>query len=113
MERVSLIKVVIVSLLIVPTSWDEVKAPGASGLEQTYDFVDMLGFCGWLHVLVRKHKDVGIACLAQTVNVVRLTHCRMNCANRSTDLTSHDSTGRDAIPDYILPVSSSNFLRVT
>lgn len=52
------------------SSWDEAKAPGATGLEQIYDYTDMLGFCGWLHVLVRGHKDVGLACLAQTVNVV-------------------------------------------
>jgi alpha-N-arabinofuranosidase len=50
--------------------WDELKAFGSIGLEQTYDYTDMLGFCGWLHALVRKHKDLGMACLAQTVNVV-------------------------------------------
>lgn len=51
--------------------WDETKAPGSADLEQTYDYTDMLGFCAWLNVLLRKHKDVAIACLAQTVNVVR------------------------------------------
>jgi alpha-N-arabinofuranosidase len=50
--------------------WDESKAPGAVGLEQWYDYTDMLGFCAWLNVLVRKHKDIGIACLAQSVNVI-------------------------------------------
>nr|XP_019049579.1 alpha-N-arabinofuranosidase [Kwoniella bestiolae CBS 10118]OCF28509.1 alpha-N-arabinofuranosidase [Kwoniella bestiolae CBS 10118] len=50
--------------------WDDVKARGANGLEQTYDYTDMLGFCAWLNVLVRKHKDIGIACLAQSVNVI-------------------------------------------
>ena len=50
--------------------WDELKATGASGLEQHYDYTDMLGFCAWLNVLVRKHKDLGMACLAQSVNVV-------------------------------------------
>ncbi|WWC86548.1 uncharacterized protein L201_001425 [Kwoniella dendrophila CBS 6074] len=50
--------------------WDDVKAPGSNGLEQTYDYTDMLGFCAWLNVLVRKHKDIGIACLAQSVNVI-------------------------------------------
>ncbi|WRT64407.1 uncharacterized protein IL334_001339 [Kwoniella shivajii] len=50
--------------------WDELKAPGAVGLEQKYDYTDMLGFCAWLNVLVRKHKDIGIACLAQSVNVI-------------------------------------------
>ncbi|CAO1633744.1 unnamed protein product [Jaminaea pallidilutea] len=50
--------------------WDEVKAPANNGLEQTYDFVDMLGVAAWLHVLVRKHREVGMACIAQSVNVI-------------------------------------------
>jgi alpha-N-arabinofuranosidase len=50
--------------------WDEVKAPGSAGLEQAYDFTDALGVCAWLNVLVRKHEQVGIACIAQSVNVV-------------------------------------------
>ena len=50
--------------------WDEVKAPGSRGLEQSYDFTDMLGFVAWLNLLVRNHQDLGLACLAQTVNVV-------------------------------------------
>lgn len=50
--------------------WDEVKAPGSGGLEQSYDFTDMLGFVAWLNLLVRNHQDLGLACLAQTVNVV-------------------------------------------
>lgn len=50
--------------------WDTVKAPGSNGLEQTYDYTDMLGVAAWLAVFVRKHRDIGIACLAQTVNVI-------------------------------------------
>lgn len=50
--------------------WDDVKAPGENGLEQTYDYTDMLGFVAWLTLLVRQHKDVGLACLAQSVNVI-------------------------------------------
>jgi alpha-N-arabinofuranosidase len=53
--------------------WDEVKAPGSGGLEQTYDFTDMLGFVAWLNLLMRNHDDLGLACLAQTVNVVSST----------------------------------------
>lgn len=30
----------------------------------------MLGVAGWLNLLVRKSKDVGIACIAQSVNVI-------------------------------------------
>lgn len=52
--------------------WDEVKAPGngSNGLEQWYDYTDMLGVVAWLNVLVRKSKEVGIACIAQSVNVI-------------------------------------------
>lgn len=50
--------------------WDETKAPGSTGLEQEYEYVDMLGVAAWLNLLVRKHKDVGIACIAQSVNVI-------------------------------------------
>ena len=50
--------------------WDETKAPGSVGLEQTYEYVDMLGVAAWLNTLVRKSKEVGIACIAQSVNVV-------------------------------------------
>ncbi|EST07240.1 Alpha-L-arabinofuranosidase, C-terminal [Kalmanozyma brasiliensis GHG001] len=50
--------------------WDEVKAPGSQGLEQAYDYTDMIGVVAWLNILVRKSKDVGIACIAQSVNVI-------------------------------------------
>ena len=50
--------------------WDETKAPSASGLEQTYDYTDMLGVCAWLNLLVRRSGDVGLACIAQSVNVI-------------------------------------------
>lgn len=53
--------------------WDLVKAPGSAGLKQIYDYTDLLGSVAWLSVLVRKHKDLGLACLAQTVNVVSCT----------------------------------------
>jgi hypothetical protein len=51
-------------------SWDDIKAPGNFGLEQAYDFTDALGVAGWLNVLVRQSKSVGIACIAQSVNVM-------------------------------------------
>lgn len=50
--------------------WDKNKGNAKNGLEQWYDYTDMLGFVAWLHILVRKHKEVAIACLAQSVNVV-------------------------------------------
>jgi alpha-N-arabinofuranosidase len=61
-------------LMIQWNVWDEVKAPGSGGLEQAYDFTDMLGFVAWLNLLVRNHDDLGLACLAQTVNVVSPPH---------------------------------------
>lgn len=54
--------------------WDKRKANAKNGLEQWYDYTDMLGFCAWLHILVRKHKEVAIACMAQSVNVVSVIH---------------------------------------
>ena len=54
--------------------WDETKAPARghpkTDIEQRYDFTDMLGFTGWLHALLRQHRHLGMACLAQSVNVV-------------------------------------------
>lgn len=61
--------------------WDDEKGNSKNGLQQTYDYTDMLAMSAWLNLLVRKHKDIGIACLAQSVNVVsrqttRLPSCR-------------------------------------
>lgn len=53
--------------------WDELKGHAENGLAQVYDYSDMLGFVAWLNVLVRKHDDLGLACLAQSVNVVSIS----------------------------------------
>ncbi|PWN94989.1 glycoside hydrolase [Tilletiopsis washingtonensis] len=50
--------------------WDDHKATPQRGLEQRYDYTDMLGTIAWLHVLVRNADRVPIACLAQSVNVL-------------------------------------------
>jgi len=50
--------------------WDEKKATSKNGLTQVYDFADALGFVAWLNLLVRQHRDLGLACLAQSVNVL-------------------------------------------
>ena len=50
--------------------WDEGKTPQGGGLEQPYDYSDGLAMAAWLNVLVRQHKDLGLACLAQTVNAI-------------------------------------------
>lgn len=52
--------------------WDESVAPGTKGGEQEYNFTDALGFVAWCNLLVRQSHDVPIACMAQTVNVVRI-----------------------------------------
>jgi alpha-N-arabinofuranosidase len=93
--------------------WDESKAPGAAGLEQWYDYTDLLGFCAWLNVLVRKHKDIGIACLAQSVNVVSRTRMvsRTDVTTDCSDLASHDQAGRNLQADHLLPVTRSSYCR--
>lgn len=55
------------------SSWDEKKATSKNGLTQVYDYTDALGFVAWLNLLVRQHRDLGLACLAQSVNVVSAT----------------------------------------
>lgn len=50
--------------------WDQTKAAPDGGLEQIYDFTDTLGQVAWLNMLVRQSKDVAIACIAQSCNVI-------------------------------------------
>lgn len=64
--------------------WDTVKAPAERGLEQAYDYTDMLGVVAWLNVLVRQHKDVAVACLAQSVNVIAPLMARPDGVLRQT-----------------------------
>lgn len=50
--------------------WDEFKAPGHLGGEQAYDLSDALGLAAWLNVFIRQSKYLGMANLAQSVNVL-------------------------------------------
>ena len=50
--------------------WDPVRAIGAAGAEERYTLSDALAVGVWLNVFVRKSREVGIACLAQSVNVI-------------------------------------------
>ncbi|KAF7125425.1 hypothetical protein CNMCM5793_001603 [Aspergillus hiratsukae] len=50
--------------------WDEHKAPGHLGGEQAYDLSDALGLAVWLNVFVRQSKHIGMANIAQSVNVL-------------------------------------------
>jgi alpha-N-arabinofuranosidase len=50
--------------------WDPVAAPGDKGGEQLYDVSDMLAVASWLNVFVRQAKYMGMATVAQSVNVI-------------------------------------------
>ncbi|KAI9876474.1 MAG: hypothetical protein M1823_007274, partial [Watsoniomyces obsoletus] len=50
--------------------WLPRRAPGSKGAEENYTLSDALGVGVWLNVFVRKSKDVDMACIAQSVNVL-------------------------------------------
>lgn len=50
--------------------WDPERAPGDQGAEERYTLSDALGVAVWLNVFVRQSKYIGMANLAQTVNVI-------------------------------------------
>jgi alpha-L-arabinofuranosidase len=50
--------------------WDPIRAPGDKGAEQMYDVCDMLAVASWLNVFVRQAKWLGMATIAQSVNVI-------------------------------------------
>jgi alpha-N-arabinofuranosidase len=50
--------------------WDPIRAEGSKGAEESYNLSDALAVGVWLNVFVRKSKDVGMACIAQSVNVI-------------------------------------------
>jgi alpha-N-arabinofuranosidase len=50
--------------------WDPIRAEGSKGAEENYNLSDALAVAAWLNVFIRKSKDVGMACIAQTVNVI-------------------------------------------
>lgn len=50
--------------------WLPSRAPGSKGGEEEYTLSDALAVAVWLNVLVRKSKDVEMACIAQSVNVL-------------------------------------------
>ena len=50
--------------------WLPTRAPGSKGAEETYTLSDALAVAVWLNVFVRKSKDVSMACIAQSVNVI-------------------------------------------
>ncbi|KFA61237.1 hypothetical protein S40285_08873 [Stachybotrys chlorohalonatus IBT 40285] len=50
--------------------WDPVRAPGWLGAEEKYTLSDALAVANWLNVLVRQSKYIGMATIAQSVNVI-------------------------------------------
>ncbi|KAK8220378.1 glycoside hydrolase superfamily [Phyllosticta capitalensis] len=50
--------------------WDPIRAPGEEGAEQKYTLSDALAVAAWLNVFVRQSKHVGMANIAQSVNVI-------------------------------------------
>ncbi|KAK2787906.1 hypothetical protein FQN53_004347 [Emmonsiellopsis sp. PD_33] len=50
--------------------WDPQRAVGSDGAEESYTLSDALAVAVWLNVFIRQSKDVGMACIAQSVNVI-------------------------------------------
>ena len=50
--------------------WDPARAPGYKGAEELYDVSDMLAVAVWLNVFIRQSKHIGMATVAQSVNVI-------------------------------------------
>lgn len=50
--------------------WDPIRAEGSKGAEENYTLSDALAVAVWLNVFVRKSRDVAMACIAQSVNVI-------------------------------------------
>lgn len=50
--------------------WDPVRAPGEQGAEEKYTLSDALAVAVWLNVFVRQSRFVGMANIAQSVNVI-------------------------------------------
>lgn len=50
--------------------WDPVRAPGDKGAEELYTLSDALAVAVWLGVFVRQAKHMGMANIAQSVNVI-------------------------------------------
>ncbi|KAH7134561.1 glycoside hydrolase superfamily [Dactylonectria estremocensis] len=50
--------------------WDPERAPGNKGAEERYNLSDGLAVAIWLNVFIRNCKDLGMATIAQSVNVI-------------------------------------------
>ncbi|KAF2672127.1 glycoside hydrolase [Microthyrium microscopicum] len=50
--------------------WDPTRAPGDKGAEEKYTLSDALAVAVWLNVFIRQSKYIGMANIAQSVNVI-------------------------------------------
>lgn len=50
--------------------WDPKRAPGEKGGEEAYTLSDALAVAAWLNVFIRQAKHIGMANIAQSVNVI-------------------------------------------
>jgi alpha-N-arabinofuranosidase len=50
--------------------WDPKRAPGEQGAEEQYTLSDALAVAAWLNVFVRQSRYMGMANIAQSVNVI-------------------------------------------
>jgi alpha-L-arabinofuranosidase len=50
--------------------WDPERAPGEQGAEELYTLSDALAVAVWLNVFVRQSRHLGMANIAQSVNVI-------------------------------------------
>jgi len=50
--------------------WDPERAPGDKGAEQDYNLSDALAVAIWLNVFIRQARYIGMATIAQSVNVI-------------------------------------------
>ncbi|KAF2404864.1 glycoside hydrolase [Trichodelitschia bisporula] len=50
--------------------WDPVRAPGELGAEEKYTLSDALAVAVWLNVFIRQAAHIGMATIAQSVNVI-------------------------------------------
>lgn len=50
--------------------WDPERAPGEKGAEESYTLSDALAVAVWLNVFIRQSRWLGMANIAQTVNVI-------------------------------------------
>ncbi|PSK40126.1 Paxillin-like protein 1 [Elsinoe australis] len=50
--------------------WDPQRAPGEQGAEEKYTLSDALAVAVWMNVFVRQSKHIGMANIAQSVNVI-------------------------------------------